>query len=390
MKRLPIGYSTLEDMLQNNCLYIDKTRFITQMVQGSKCYFLSRPRRFGKSLLLDTIKQAFLGNKPIFKGLYLENNWDWNTIYPVIHFNFADASEYQSESRLISIINDTLKEHSQKYKIEIDYTRDYASCLNQLILGLYQKYNQQVVLLVDEYDKSMLDVIEYQEQLRTNRGILNGLYSCIKKNDGYLKFVFLTGVSKFSKAGIFSGLNNLDDITLDAQYADICGYTQANIENELSEYMQAGNVDLSELKKWYNGYNFLGVEEQRVYNPFDLLLFCKNNYTYDCYWFKTGTPSFLIKLFEKNNYFVPEILEGATIDATDLDAFDLHDIPILALLFQSGYLTIKEQTTIGTNLAYTLTYPNHEVKSSLNKILAQIGSEVNQSKSLILIMRARL
>lgn len=380
MKRLPIGFSKLEDMLNNNCLYVDKTKFIFKMVQASKCYFLSRPRRFGKSLLTDTIKQAFLGNKKIFTGLYLENNWDWDVVYPVIQFDFA-IGEIESRQQLDIKINSMLNDIAKSYQVELNEIL-ISDRFRELIQKLKYKYNQQVVILIDEYDKPMLDNIADIELCEHIRRGLRDLYSVIKGADGDIKFVFITGVSKFGQAGLFSGLNNLDDISLDSQYADVCGYTQANIENELSEYMKGGNVDLTKLKKWYNGYNFLGTEEQRVYNPFDVLLFCDKNYTYDCYWFKTGTPTFLIKLLEKNNYFIPELLENSLINAYEVDLFDIDNIPIEALLFQSGYLTIKEATTIGVNRAYSLTYPNLEVKSSLNIHLAQLGIEGNKSRSL--------
>jgi hypothetical protein len=381
MKKLPVGYSTLDKIINDNCVYVDKTKFVVDLVNSGSYYFLSRPRRFGKSLFLDTLKQAFLGNKELFSGLYLENNWDWGKVYPVIHISFAGSSAYLSEERLVGAIHDMLYEHAKKYNINLEFT-DYGIGFNTLIRELYNKYNEKVVILIDEYDKPILDVIDDISQAKINREILKGLYSYVKDNDKYLKFVFLTGVSKFSKVSLFSGLNNLEDITLYARYADICGYTQANIEHEFAQYIEYGYVDLVKLKKWYNGYNFAGKDLQKVYNPFDILLFCSNNYIYKSYWFETATPTFLVKLFEKNQYFVPD-LESITVSDKDMSTFDVDNMPIFTLLFQTGYLTIKEVTTIGTQLAYVLSYPNLEVKASLNGSLADIGTTVeNKGKYL--------
>lgn len=373
MKRLPIGVSSLTEIIDGNYLYIDKTMFVDTLVKRSPYYFLSRPRRFGKSLLVDTIKQAFLGNKRLFKGLYLENNWDWEKKYPVIHIDFT-ASEIESleqlDIRMLSIL-DTI---ASSYEISLTQTL-ISSRFEQLVMKLNQKYNRQVVILIDEYDKPILDNLMNDELCESIRRRLLDLYSIVKGMDAYIEFALLTGVLKFSRAGIFSGLNNLDDISLDRRYADICGYTQANIENDLSEYIKAGNVDLGELKLWYNGYNFLGTEEQKVYNPFDLLLFFDKGYKYDCYWFQSRTPSFLIKLLIKNAYYVPA-LESTLVSTTLIDTFDVDNIPTIAVLFQMGYLTIDEEVKFGDITTYRLKYPNFEVKISLNAYLAQIGNSL--------------
>ena len=214
------------------------------------------------------------------------------------------------------------------------------------------------------------------------REMLKGLYVCIKSNDAYLKFALLTGVSKFSKVSLFSGLNILKDISLDVRYADICGYSQTELEREFAEYLQNGNIDKQELKTWYNGYNFAGREEQKVYNPFDILLFFDSNYEYRAYWFETATPTFLVKLLQAKHYFIPN-LEKVTVSDNQLSSFDIDNIPLLTLLFQTGYLTIDKPTKIGTQYAYVLRYPNLEVKASLNNALAEIGTSVENKEQII-------
>lgn len=209
------------------------------------------------------------------------------------------------------------------------------------------------------------------------RNELKSLYGSIKAQDKNLRFVLLTGVSKFSKVSLFSDLNNLNDITLNPNYADICGYTQSEMEKEFSEYLLDGNVDKTKLKQWYNGYNFSGKESQKVYNPFDILLFCQNDYRYKNYWFETATPSFLIKLIQKRQINIAKF-ESFTVTDESLSSFDVDNIPLQTLLFQTGYLTIKSLIQIGNQYGYELTYPNLEVKSSLNSHIMQLGSSTEQ------------
>ena len=375
MKKLPIGISTLEKIRADDYIYIDKTHHVAQLVNsGTEYFFLSRPRRFGKSLLLDTLKQAFLGNKDAFKGLHLENNWDWNVKHPIIYLNFGGASTDRSEAVLREYISQKLNAYADEYGIELK-SKELSNVLQELVEKLHGKYNTKVVLLVDEYDKPILDVIDDEAQATINRDILKGLYGAIKNLDQYLKFVFLTGVSKFSKVSVFSGLNNLNDITLDPHYADICGYTHTEMEKAFTEYLVDGNVDKEKLKRWYNGYDFTGVESQKVYNPFDILLFCNNDYRYKNYWFETATPTFLIKLLQKKQYYVPSF-ESVLISDSDLSTFEVNNIPINALLFQTGYLTVKKISQIGTQYGYILSYPNLEVKASLNDSLFALGTNI--------------
>ena len=364
LKNLPIGMSTLSEIINNNYIYIDKTKFVAELATRGKYYFLSRPRRFGKTLFLDTLKQAFLGNKDIFKGLYLEHNWDWSVSYPVIHISFS-SGEYKSVEMLNIKINEMFATHCQEHDLVLTNI-SISGKLDELIFKLYHKYNKtRVVILVDEYDKPVLDSIESTEIAMQMRDGLRELYSSIKANDQYIKLAFLTGVTKFTKAGVFSSLNNLDDITFNYKYADVCGYTQNDIETSFKDYLVG--VDLAELKTWYNGYNFLGEDKQKVYNPFDILLFINNDKQYKNYWFETGTPSFLIKLLQKKNYYLPN-LEGLQIGNDELASFDINNLSIEVLLLQSGYLTMKSARVSGFNnmMRYTLDYPNFEVRQSLN------------------------
>jgi len=255
MKKLPIGISTLAEIRANDYVFIDKTRHVANLVSAGKYYFLSRPRRFGKSLFLDTLKQAFLGRKDLFTGLHLEHNWDWNKNYPVIHFDFG-AGIVQSRYELDIKIGQFLDEYYNKYAIENIY-EDISGRFSYLIRSIAEN-NPQLVILIDEYDKPILDNIINPAQAAEMRDGLKNLYSVIKSHDEYIKFVLMTGVSKFSKVSLFSGLNILDDISLNTNYADICGYTQSELEQEFAEHLADGNVDKTELKLWYNGYNFAG------------------------------------------------------------------------------------------------------------------------------------
>ncbi len=380
MKKLPVGISTLAKIVDNDCAYVDKTQHIHRLVHsGGGYYFLSRPRRFGKSLLIDTLKQAFLGNKALFKGLYLENHWDWEISYPVIHLNFGTSSSFLSKERFFTELDNSFELCAAEYGVKL-YQHDYGAKFGELIRKLKEKSSQKVVVLVDEYDKPILDNIHNAALSMEMREILKGLYAYIKQNDAYLKFAMLTGVSKFSKISLFSDLNILNDISLDGRYADICGINQAELEIAFKAHLDHGNVDRVLLKKWYNGYNFTGSEAQKVYNPFDILLFIDGNYRYQNYWFATATPTFLIKMIEKNRYFIPD-LEHVVIGEKALSTFDIDNMPIITLLFQTGYLTIKSMTTIGTQLAYVLSYPNLEVKASLNDSLLEIAGSADVKNS---------
>ena len=371
MKKLPIGIQTFAKIRdpEDEHYYVDKTKILAELVNSGSYFFLSRPRRFGKSLFLDTLKETFEGNQSLFKGLYLENNWDWTKKYPVIKIDFGTAVIKSPES-LREIIHDKLNRILTYESLELK-SRSLSEKFKDLILGLESKYSAKVVILIDEYDKPILDNITESETARKMRDELRNFYSVIKGSDAHLKFVFITGVSKFSKVNLFSGLNNLQDITLDERFATICGYTEKDLA--IFEDRMEG-VNREELKLWYNGYNFLG---EKVYNPFDILLFL-NRKDFKNYWCETGNPTFLIDLIQKNQYN-PISIEKIEVSEEDMGSFDVDHIQLEVLLFQTGYLTILKKERIGVRTIYKLTYPNLEVRSSLNSVILMHLSNDSQN-----------
>jgi len=357
MKKLPIGIQTFSEIRTDNYVYVDKTAIALNLIQNGKYYFLSRPRRFGKSLFLDTLNNIFKGNQGLFKGLYIDDKYDWDQSFPVINISFA-GGVMTSREQLDITIKAILENNFEKFDVTCKHS-EISLQFQELIKNIHDKYKQRVVILVDEYDKPILDNITNTEIAVEMREGLKNLYSVIKDCDEYLKFVFLTGVSKFSKVSIFSGLNNLDDITVDSRYATICGYTQKDLEIRFTEHLV--DCDINEIKKWYNGYSWLG---EKVYNPFDILLFFAKGKEYRNYWFETGTPTFLINLLQTRNYYIPAI-ENIRVSERMLGSFNIEDIDPEALLFQSGYLTIVNKRKVGARLEYVLSYPNLEVKYSL-------------------------
>ncbi|PCJ18582.1 MAG: hypothetical protein COB02_10615 [Candidatus Cloacimonadota bacterium] len=362
LKKLPIGIQTFREIIEDNHLYIDKTKEAFDLITNNKSIFLSRPRRFGKSLFLDTLKNIFEGNKELFKGLYIYDKWDFDVKYPVIKISFS--GDLRSKNSIKKVILSKLEKNQKRLGIECKNQEDIDIFFSELIQNTSEKHNKRVVVLIDEYDKAILDNLDQMDVAKEARETIKGLYTILKDSDEYLKFIFLTGVSKFSKASIFSGLNMLDDISLVEEFGNICGYTQDDIESTFLPYLEG--VDLAKLKAWYNGYNFL---KDDVYNPFDILLFIKKGFIYKNYWFNTGTPSFLIKLIEQNHYFLPK-LSNLRVGENLLDSFDIDNIDIEVILYQSGYLTIE---SVGVDddedIIYTLKLPNREVKSSLNQYI---------------------
>jgi hypothetical protein len=367
MKRLPLGITTFEDIRDEklNYLYVDKTDMAWRLVDRGKYYFLSRPRRFGKSLFIDTLRDLFQAKKKLFEGLSIYDQWDWDTDYPVIHISF-NSGEFHSEATIKQRITNILKDNQRLLGIECDNMDDVPGCFADVITRTAEKYQQKVVILIDEYDKPILDNIANKDTALIAREVLKNFYSVIKDQDRYLKFVFITGVSKFSKMNLFSGLNNLTDITTHSDYARICGYTHHDIQTTFKEHL--ADVDLEKLKQWYNGYNYLGGEENLVYNPYDILLFIENHCEYANYWWETGNPSFLIKKFQEQNYFIPN-LENIITSKETLNTFDIEQIDLVALLWQTGYLTFaKKIQNYDETYDYQLKVPNREIQKSLNQL----------------------
>ncbi|MGB0849421.1 MAG: ATP-binding protein [Thiolinea sp.] len=359
-KKLPIGIQTFSEIREGNYYYVDKTQLALKLIQGGKHYFLSRPRRFGKSLFLDTLKEIFEANAPLFAGLAIEHKWEWAVKYPVLRFSFASES-YANEQGLLNSLDTQLSHLEERH--EIPQRFEHASGrLADLIIKLKQKTQQNVVILVDEYDKPILDALRNPETARRNRDLLRGFYGAIKDYDADIAFSLLTGVSKFSRVSLFSGLNNLRDITTDPRYSSLCGYTGDDIDTVFAA--ELFDLDRAEIRRWYNGYNWRG---EGVYNPFDILQLFEYR-EFKSYWFESGTPTFLVDmLFERQVATLR--LDSLFSSAAMLSSFDVGQIETEALLFQTGYLTIKQLDRIGNQDFYTLGYPNLEVYQSLNEVL---------------------
>ena len=369
-KRLPIGIQTFRKIWEDGCHYVDKTAHIERMVDKGSCYFLSRPRRFGKSLLLDTIKELFEGSEELFRGLHIHDRWDWQTRYPVVRLSFG-GDLFKTLEVVREGIEEQVGVQARASGVEVAGGSPVAQFRN-LIRALHAKTGQRVVVLVDEYDKPILDALASadgpNEQARRNRDELRALYGNIKDLDAYIRFSFLTGVSKFSKVNLFSGLNNLQDITLDPNYSTICGYREADLDEVFAAELEG--LDREDVREWYNGYSWRG--DKRVYNPFDLLLLLSSR-EFAAHWFETGSPRFLIDLL-KRRQVGPLDLDGRMASSKLLSAFDVDHIGEEALLFQTGYLTIVDETMIGGEVRYRLGYPNMEVRRALNdSLLASIG-----------------
>ena len=362
--KLPIGIQSFEEIRTGGYYYVDKTRFVKELVDKGKYYFLSRPRRFGKSLFLDTLRCAFEGRRELFEGLYLYDKWDWSQKYSVIRFDFS-KQKIEKADELKDFLIRAIVRDAEKYGIEIK-SPTYYEAFFELIEKVYKNHDK-VVLLIDEYDKPILDNIEDTQKAMEIREVLKGFYQVIKPADEYLKFVFLTGVSKFSKVSLFSGLNNLNDITLDAEFNEICGYTQAEFEQIFADRIDEltrkfGKGIIQKIKSWYNGYSWGGSE--KLYNPFDVLLFLQKR-KFKSFWFETATPEFLIKLLLKRRYYIPKI-ENLVVGEELIEAFDVDRIEPETLLFQTGYLTIRDiKEEMLEILEYVLSYPNFEVKKTL-------------------------
>ena len=373
-RKLPIGIQSFEKLRRDGFLYIDKTAFIWRLIQSSNPYFLSRPRRFGKSLFLSTLAAYFLGQKELFKGLYLEemekelaaqeNRAVWQK-YPVLYFDF-NTGQYDTIESLISRIELFLSSLEKKYAI-LSVQGDLAQRLEEIIKQIYEATHKQVVILVDEYDKPLLQTMGVNEELNEKyRTILKAFYSVIKTCDQYIRFAFLTGVTKFSKISIFSDLNNLRDISMEKQYAGLCGITQTELETNFQPDIQVladeQNLTYQEalaaLKQWYDGYLFHPAGEG-MYNPFSLLsAFVKKEIK--SYWFSTGTPTFLVNYLKEAHYYIPDLDGNVELDEEGLQTYRAVAQDTLPILFQAGYLTIKEY--ISDLRLYRLGFPNDEVR----------------------------
>ena len=374
---LPIGQASFRSIRKWGFYYVDKTHYIHSLARIPGYYFLSRPRRFGKSLLVDTLHELFAGSEELFRGLYIHERWDWEVKHSVVRLSFD--GKYSAPGELEKDIIEQLEGVERQYGLDAAVKSDSGPRrLRNIIERLYRKTGQTVVVLVDEYDKPILETLENRRQAEENRDELRGFYGMIKGCARYIRFVFVTGISMYSKVSLFSNLNNLNDISLVPRYATICGYTDTDLETVFApEWSELPEEDHATIRKWYNGYHWLG--EEKVYNPFDILLYFQSR-EFEPYWYKTGTPTFLYQRM-KEGALNPLDLQNLNMFDRDLSGFDLELINVNALLFQCGYLTIVKKETRYSRSFYTLDYPNHEVRLSLNEeLLGAVGGLVEVSE----------
>ena len=371
-KLYPIGIQTFSEIRTNDNLYIDKTAYIYRMANSDgKYFFLSRPRRFGKSLLVSTLLSYFGGRKELFKGLAidnLENEW---AEYPVLHFDLS-GGKHQEEDQLNRYLDFILKDNERRFGVECDAV-DANVRLANLIASVYKKTGKQVVVLIDEYDAPLLDVVHQDERLESLRHLMRNFYSPLKQCEPMLRFVFLTGITKFSQLSIFSELNNITNISMDEAYAGICGITKEELLTQMSDDIDrlaeklsiTREVAIQQLKDNYDGYHFT-YPSPDIFNPYSLLN-CFSKEKIGAYWFVSGTPTFLIEMMRKFGTTPMDIGESEMADVSDFDAPTETMESIVPLLYQSGYVTIKDYDE-ETNL-YELGIPNKEIRIGLFKSL---------------------
>ncbi|MBK8626051.1 MAG: AAA family ATPase [Saprospiraceae bacterium] len=373
----PLGQQDFPGIINEGRVYVDKTMHAHRLITTNKYYFLSRPRRFGKSLFVSMLETIFLGKQELFKGMYIYDKWPFEP-YPIIKISFSNIG-YRTMG-LLNAISTELLSIAKTHQISLESKEtDVGNALKELIIQLQNKYQKNVVILIDEYDKPLIDYLDKANLHKAleNRDILKSFYSVLKDADPYLKLVFITGVSKFSKVSIFSDLNNLTDLSLADAYNEICGISQKELEENFVEELKA--YDKEKIRKWYNGYKW-DMNGFTVYNPFSLLSFFVNNGKYQNFWYTTGTPTFLMKMCREQHLYK---FEEISINQDELGNFDIENLKIEPILFQTGYLTIVRENPLFRN--YILSFPNQEVRESYlrNLLDAYIGSNRLSSSSIL-------
>jgi Predicted AAA-ATPase/PD-(D/E)XK nuclease superfamily len=367
LRLLPHGVQTFLKMRSDDYVYVDKTEHIYRLASKTDNYFLSRPRRFGKSLTVSTLKELFEGNRPLFKGLWIEDKWDWSVTHPVIHFSFAKIA--YKELGLDTALKVELNNIAEKYNI-IFKTDSYQQQFQELIKLLYEQYGK-IVILIDEYDKPIIDFLEKNEMpiAKANQKVMKNFYSVLKDAEPFIRLLFITGVSKFSKVSLFSDLNHLTDLTLNKDFTTLVGYTQQELESNFKEHIEAvmdyQNMNwadiLVKMKEWYNGFSWDGINT--VYNPFGTLTFL-NEKVFSNTWFSTATPTFLINLIREKTVFK---YEEQWMSKLALEKYDLDNLDLIPLMFQTGYLTVKELDIKSGDML--LDYPNREVRDGMYQFM---------------------
>ncbi len=384
LKSLPLGISDFKSVIEEDKIYVDKTEYIYKLLE-SRYYFLSRPRRFGKSLLISTLYYLFKGERELFKNLWIGKNTDFPfKKHPIIRIDFAgvdSSSRERLESFLKYILNRNYKNLFSREIDERGQNLNISELLADISLQSYEEYGEKVVFLIDEYDKPVIDNLfigngnDRLNVAKENRDLLRSFYGVLKNSEvqAVTEFVFITGITKFSRMNIFSALNNLTDITMNKKYSCMLGITEEEVGEYFDEYLKVFSkeegISIEEirerLREYYNGYRF-SRRDEKVYNPFSLLN-CFENREFDNYWSQTGVPYYLANMLKERGYYIPELEEGVELFKTNLDSFELDSIDPITVLFQAGFLTIKEQKPISEK--YVLGFPNKEVKSTFNSLM---------------------
>ncbi|MEZ4887118.1 MAG: AAA family ATPase [Chitinophagales bacterium] len=374
-QKLPTTESGFEAIREDGLLYVDKTKQMLTLLNTGRYLFLSRPRRFGKSMLVNTLEALYQGKKHLFEGLYVYDKWEWKE-YPVIRLDFSGMHYSNDQQTFEDSINTRLEWSAKKYDIELS-KKNYKDALSELLQLLYGKIGQKVVVLVDEYDKPITDFINNPIKAEENRRVLKEFYTSLKAEHNFLEKVFITGVSKLAKVSVFSGMNNVDDLSLMPELNDVVGLTQEDVENSFADYLGAlqqkfnfsSHEDLMKaVKHWYNGYSWDGIN--KVYNPYSIVHLC-NRLEFKNYWYKSGTPTLLIDLIIQRARMEdnalkkePTAYENVKVTEEIFDAAELENLSVEGLLFQTGYLTITDIGYEDLTSYYRLNYPNHEVRWS--------------------------
>ncbi|GHT49614.1 ATPase AAA [Spirochaetia bacterium] len=388
-KKLPLGIQTFSKIREGDYHYVDKTACIYELITTTDVVFLSRPRRFGKSLLCSTLGSIFEGRRDLFSTLAIDSlSWEWKK-YPVVRIDLNPGDYSRGLEQLYNLINTALRLCANKYDVPFD-GEDISDRFVNLLTNLHLKYNERVAVIIDEYDKPLLSTLDEKDTHEAIRNALKGFYGVLKSQDEHLKFVFLTGVTKFSKVSIFSDLNNLSDISLDPRYADICGITQEELEREFAEEIKECSIDyssdtnyLDKLKSFYNGYRF-SEKLLTVYNPFGLLHHFFNQGKFKPYWFESGSPTFLIKLIKAQRINILD-LEAKVLAYDDFRKFDVENMDAVPVLYQSGYLTITGYNE--RRSTYNLGYPNDEVRTSFASSLADVYIPLKSDQKTPLVLK---
>jgi hypothetical protein len=370
----PVGKQDFPKIIRGGFVYVDKTKYALELARMGGSYFLSKPRRFGKSLFISTLETIFKGEKELFKGMYIYDKWDFEE-HPIIRLSFSMMA--YEDNRLEQAVVKSLNVIASSYGLELvsDVLKEK---FDELIKALHEKYNREVVILIDEYDKPLIDFLNKDnlQQATTNRDILKAFYSILKDAEPHIKLLLITGVSKFSKVSIFSDLNNLTDLSVSKVFNEICGISQKELEAYFPQELEM--YDKEKIKLWYNGYKW-DINGQTIYNPYSILSFFYDRGNFKNYWYTTGTPTFLMKMCREHHMYE---FEEVSIHQDDLGNFDIENLKIVPVLFQTGYLTIVKEDIFNT---YVLGFPNMEVRESYLRHLLEtyIDSPMSPSSRIL-------